>query len=168
MSRLAFLSDEQRANIAALKPRVDDSVKIFEGGNQGSDKLSDAQIDATIAQAHSIGDIASEERLQAARVTANRSVAFRGLTPDQKASTLFGAADAGVGGPLAAAANNESGALQDFQSKGWTPAQAAGIVGNLVHESGGRLNQARSFLATGRTVAARSALGSGAASGLRR
>ncbi len=140
MNRLSFLSDEQRANIAALKPRVDDSVKILEAGNQGDAKLSDQQIDATIAQAHALGDLASEERLQAARVTANRSIAFRGLTPDQKSSTLLGAASAGVGGPLAADANNESGAVQFFQSKGWSQAQAAGIVGNLVHESGGRLN----------------------------
>ncbi len=140
MNRLAFLTDEQRANVAALKPRVDDSVKILEAGNTGPARLSDQQIDATIAQAHALGDIASEEKLQAARVTANRTVAFRGLSPDQKAATLFGAAGAGVGGPLAAAANNESGAVQYFVSKGWSPAQAAGIVGNLVHESGGRLN----------------------------
>lgn len=31
-------------------------------------------------------------------------------------------------------------AMSFFQSKGWTPEQAAGIVGNLIHESGGRLD----------------------------
>lgn len=31
-------------------------------------------------------------------------------------------------------------AMDFFQSKGWTPEQAAGIVGNLIHESGGRLD----------------------------
>jgi len=31
-------------------------------------------------------------------------------------------------------------AMQYFTSQGWTPEQAAGIVGNLIHESGGKLN----------------------------
>ena len=56
-NRLDYLTAEQRANQQALRPRVDSTVKILEGGNQGADKQSDQDIDATIAQAHSLGDI---------------------------------------------------------------------------------------------------------------
>ena len=142
MAHLSYLSGEQSAQIAAMKPRVDDTTRILASGNdpQSAEHLTDAQIDATIAQAQSIGDIKGAEALQAARVAAYRDVAFRGLSPDQKATTLLGASAAGVGGPIASGVNSEQGAVQFFVSKGWTPAQAAGIVGNLVHESGGRLN----------------------------
>ena len=141
MAHLAYLSGEQSAQIAAIKPLLDHTTEILAKGNpDGPSHLSESQLDQISSQINSIGDIKSVESFQAARLAANRDVAFKGLSPDQRASTLLGASAAGVGGPIASGVNSEQGALQFFVSKGWTPAQAAGIVGNLVHESGGRLN----------------------------
>ena len=141
VSRLSYLSAEQTSNLAALKPTMDMQIKALQSGNGGPDAVSDRELDQTSTQLRSLGAFKEAQELDGARIAADRTAAFRNLAPDQKASVLFGAADAGVGGPIASGINSESGALQYFVSKGWTQAQAAGIVGNLVHESGGgRLN----------------------------
>ena len=140
ISRLAYLSDEQQSNIAALKPTVQMQVAKLRAGNGGPDAMSDREIDKTVTQLSSLGAFKEAQDLQAAQVVADRMNAFRNLSPAQKSATLLGAANAGVGGPIASGLNTEQAGLQYFVSKGWSPAQAAGIMGNLVHESGGRLN----------------------------
>ena len=138
MSRLSYLSGEQASNLAALEPTIKLQVKALQSGNNGPDRVPDREIDQTLSQLRSIGATKEAAELDGARIAADRTVAFRGLSPDQKSGVLFGASDAGVGGPVASAMNSESGAVQFFVSKGWTPAQASGIVGNLLRES--RLN----------------------------
>ena len=142
MSRLAYLSDEQQSAIAALKPTVELQKQKLHAGNSGPDAVSDREIDQTVTQLSSLGAFKESEDLQAAHTISDRMSAFKNLPPDQKSSVLMGAANAGVGGPIASALNTEQAGLQFFISKGWSPAQASGIMGNLVHESGGRLNPA--------------------------
>ena len=142
MSRLAYLTDDQQSNIAALKPTVEMQVAKLRAGNGGPDAVSDRELDQTTTQLQSLGAFKEAQDLQAARIVSDRMGAFKNLSPDQKSTVLLGASSAGVGGPVASALNSEQGGLQYFISQGWTPAQAAGIMGNLVHESGGRLNAA--------------------------
>jgi Phage tail lysozyme len=142
MSRLAYLSDEQQSAIAALKPTVELQKQKLASGNSGADAVTDREIDQTATQLSSLGAFKEAQDLQAAHMIADRMQAFKNLSPDQKSTVLMGAASAGVGGPIASALNTEQAGLQYYISKGWTPAQAAGIMGNLIHESGGRLNPA--------------------------
>ena len=138
MARLSYLSQEQTSALAAMRPLIDSQTKKLVAGNLGPDRVSDQELDGTLQQLDGMGAIKEAQELRAAVTVSSRMQAVRNLPPDQRAAALLGP------GPGPGAGGSEQQAMDFFQSKGWTPAQAAGIVGNLARESGlnaGALNK---------------------------
>ena len=140
VSRLSYLTDQQQTAVAALKPLVGLQVKAYQSGNNGLARVSDREADQTFTQLQSLGAFKEAAELQNARIISDRMAALRNLPPDQKSAVLLQSNASGpaslASGSAAGAAGSERQALDFFTSKRWTPAQAAGIVGNLSRESG--------------------------------
>jgi hypothetical protein len=126
-ARIAFLTNQNSVAIQANAQKMDDARKVIGAGGT----LPDAAWNDMRQTAKDTGDTTAVQQFNALEQTNRFHRAMPGLTPDQQATQM---------GVLSSPLGNEAQAMQYFQSKGWTPAQAAGIVGNLVHESGGKLD----------------------------
>ncbi len=78
-----------------------------------------------------LNDILQSKPELSKKLTKSSTSDVKSRVPDRELGTYTGDAGAGVG-----ETGNAREAVQFFTSKGWTPAQAAGIVGNLQAESG--------------------------------
>ncbi|MBV8895544.1 MAG: hypothetical protein JO051_03455 [Acidobacteriaceae bacterium] len=133
MARLQYLSGEQEAWVHANSATLTATETALAQGK----KIDDATLDMMQQQFEDHGFTEGVRRIEAARQTSAALYPLDGLAPGQVRATV----GAGVIAPvLAGSMASEAGALNYFKTQGWTPEQAAGIVGNLVHESGGRLN----------------------------
>ena len=78
------------------------------------------------------------------RITATQAVDWKKTYAQNYSSTVLSSMppDQRIAALTANVADNPNAkqAFSFFRSQGWTPAQAAGIVGNLLHESGGKLD----------------------------
>ncbi|MEJ0094626.1 MAG: phage tail tip lysozyme [Methylocella sp.] len=129
-SRLQFLQGQDAIGAEGVRRSVTALTNAVQSGNH----FDPAVYDSALAQAQQYHVADAVAQIQSLKAIAGIHAATNNLSPLQSAAAQ------GVGGPIAGALGNEAQAMQYFQSKGWTPAQAAGIVGNLVHESGGRLD----------------------------
>jgi peptidoglycan hydrolase-like protein with peptidoglycan-binding domain len=81
-----------------------------------------------------LNDILKSKPELSKKLTKSTSAEVKSRAPDRAIGNYSGNARAGVG-----ETGSAKEAMQFFMSKGWTPAQAAGIVGNLQAESGANL-----------------------------
>jgi peptidoglycan hydrolase-like protein with peptidoglycan-binding domain len=81
-----------------------------------------------------LNDILKSKPELSKKLTQSTASDVKSRTPDRALGSYTGNASAGVG-----ETGNAREAVQFFISKGWTPAQAAGIVGNLQAESGANM-----------------------------
>lgn len=125
MSRLSYLTDAQRADIAASKATTESLISAY---SKNPASVPDALYDTAVDKARTVGDAEGAGKLQAARMSSLMTRPTAGMTDEQRFNTLVGG---GTGG-------SEKTALDFFQKQGWSPVQASGIVGNLARES--RLN----------------------------
>ena len=132
MAHLQYLTSEQKAQVDANRPMVMDAIEAI---RKDPNAFSEGAFSRIRQQAMSLGDSEGADKLDSARLESQRRVSMGGLSPEQQFNAMAGGG--GQGG-------SERQALDFFTSKGWTPAQAAGIVGNLSRESGlrtGALNR---------------------------
>lgn len=81
-----------------------------------------------------LNDILKSKPELSKKLTQSTAADVKSRTPDRALGSYTGNASAGVG-----ETGNAREAVQFFISKGWSPAQAAGIVGNLQAESGANM-----------------------------
>jgi hypothetical protein len=128
VSRIQTLTTAQQAKAAASQQQVDTFIKAFDAGVYPGD----VAYQNALRQANESFDAAGVGRLQAAHdVYFHRLSPVAGLPPAAGISATMGPPQ-----PQDAAAQGKA----FFVSRGWTPEQASGIMGNLTHESGGKLD----------------------------
>ena len=126
-ARLDATSQAQQAAGGAIRTTVDQFEKAF--ADPASPKPTRDQIDTLAQQAIRDGAPDAFYRLKAMSNGYNVLSSMAGLTPTQKAQMLTGPQP------------SEQSAIAKMTSLGYSPTQAAAIVGGFVHESGGsRLN----------------------------
>ena len=128
VSNIQTLTTSQQAQAAASQQNVATFTKAMaEGVYPG-----DVAYQNALKTARESFDVAGVGALQAAHdVYFNRLKPVAGLPPAAGISATMGPPQ-----PQDAAAQGKA----FFVSRGWTPEQASGIVGNLLHESGGKLD----------------------------
>ena len=117
-----ILEEQRRMGVASNDPKVRQSA--IDGANAQFDKL------------FSLGVIKNPEELKAKKRKFAEDFSFdrfRMLTPQERYEATQ---------PVNLGERSQK-AFQFFRGQGWTPAQAAGIVGNLIHESVGLNTGAR-------------------------
>ena len=127
LNHLSYLTSEQKAQMDQLRVGSD---KLLEDIKAGRD-VDRNVIAQTITQAKSVGDTEQAANLATTAAHIDDYKAIRGLNDEQRVQRASAISGDGLG-----AGGSEKQALDFFQSKGWSQAQAAGIVGNLVRESG--------------------------------
>lgn len=125
-ARLSYLQGQNQAAIQANSDNLNTLSTMLGKGQHVDDSVWEKAQQAAVAA----GDGTSAQRVAAMRAQYDLDMAKHGAGPSQQAAVLM------KGVPTGGA--TEAAAMQYFQSQGWSQAQAAGIVGNLVHES--RLN----------------------------
>jgi hypothetical protein len=127
VAQLQSLTESQQAQKNASQADVQ---AIMQKAATGQNAVTPAEWDATINKARESYNAEGASQLQTWRLAADTHKPFMALSPTAAASAIMGPQ------PQAAAAQAQT----FFTSRGWTPEQAAGIVGNLIHESGGKLD----------------------------
>lgn len=134
LSHINQLAGANKAAVAANKASV---TTIIDGLKKGVPGAFDA-VEGAIAQSTALGDTDSTLRLSGEALIARLLRGARGGTDEEKLRVLTSPVSQGpIGTDFA---SRQSAAMQFFTGRGRSREVAAGIVGNLAFESGGRLD----------------------------
>lgn len=129
-ARIAFLNGQNASQIAAMETTVKATVDGIRGGT-----IPDGVADQVVERLRGLGGADQVQQIEAARAAARAAAPLGMLAPGAARAAAMGGAGgvASIGGNPA----SEKSAIDKMVSLGWSPVQAAGIVGGFIHESGG-------------------------------
>ena len=128
-ARIQYLTGQNASQIAAMETTVKQTVAGIRAG-----VVTDAQADQIVEKMRGLGSAEDVQQIEAARSVARAALPMGMLAPgQQRAAVMGGGGTATIGGNPA----TEKTAIDKMVSLGWSPVQAAGIIGNFIHESGG-------------------------------
>jgi hypothetical protein len=129
MGRLAYLDGENKSQIDAHRK----TVGILETALTSHKDVPEKEIDDAITKAQTLGDTETVERLGAAWRVYGATRGSAGLSDEQRMEWYQ---HGPPGARAQAGSDRASMATSFFVQRGYTPEQAAGIVGHLLHEGG--------------------------------
>lgn len=129
-ARIRYLTGQNASQIAAMDTTVKQTVAGIRAG-----VVTDAQADQIVEKMRGLGGADEVQQIEAARAASRAAQPLGMLSPGQQRTAVMG----GGGGAATIAGNpaTEKTAIDKMVSLGWSPVQAAGIIGNFIHESGG-------------------------------
>lgn len=129
-ARIAYLTGQNASQIAAMDTTVKTTVDGIRAGT-----VPDGVADQVVERLRGLGGADQVQQIEAARAAARAAAPLGMLAPNAARAAAMGGAGgvASIGGNPA----SEKSAIDKMVSLGWSPVQAAGIVGGFIHESGG-------------------------------